>query len=205
MSYTDIPSIESIEKTVRALKERNIESFVVETKEEALETIKTLIPQGASINNGSSRTLEEIGFIEYLKSNKHPWNNLKEAVVLEADPARQAELRNLALFSDYYLGSVHALAETGEIIIASASGSQLPHIVFTSKNLIFVVGAQKIVPTYERALERLKNHVVALEDERMKSVGMGGTVLSKILTFEREPAFMGRTVRVILVKEALGF
>lgn len=205
MAYDIIPGSDVITRTVEALAKHHIEGIVVDTKEDALAKIKELIPAGASINNGSSRTLEEIGFIEYLKSGSHPWNNLHEAVLKESDPARQAELRKLAVFSDFYLGSTHALAETGELVFGSASGSQLPHIAFTSQNLIFVVGAQKITPSYEEAMKRLKEYVVPLEDARMKSAGAPGTVLSKIFVMAREPIFMGRKVRVIIVKEKLGF
>jgi hypothetical protein len=205
MDYSKLASEESVIKVVAALKERNVEAIVVENKAEALAKIKELIPSGASINNGSSTTLNEIGYVDYLKSGAHGWNNLHAAVVAEKDPTKQAQLRNASLFAEYYLGSVHAIAETGEMIIASASGSQLPPIVSTSKNLIFVVGTQKIQQTYAEAMKRVQEYVVPLEDQRMKSVGMGGTILAKIVTFEREPAFMGRKVRVILVKEKLGF
>ena len=205
MNYDTIPSADIIEKTAEAIRARNVEVIVVENRAEALAKIKEIIPAGASINNGSSVTLNEIGYVDYLKEGTHPWNNLHAAVIAEKDPAKQAGLRNASLFADYYLGSVHAIADTGELIIASASGSQIPAIAYTSKNLIFVVGAQKISGNYNEALERLRAHVVPLEDVRMKSVGMGGTVLSKIFTFEREPEFMGRTVRMILVKEKLGF
>ena len=128
-----------------------------------------------------------------------------ETIVAEKDPAKQAELRSRAHFADYYLGSVHALAETGEMVIASASGSQLASLAHTAKNLILVVGAQKITPTLETALRRLRDYVVPLEDERMKSTGAPGTALAKILIIEQEPAFMGRSVRVIFVNEKLGF
>lgn len=205
MDYNTIPSADIIEKTTDALRERGMQVFVVPDRAEALIKIKEFIPKGASINNGSSRTLEEIGLIDYLKSDMNEWNNLHAAVVAEKDPIKQAQFRNAALFADYYLGSVHALAQTGEMVIASGSGSQIPPIVFTSRNLIFVVGVQKITPSYDDAMKRLREYVVPLEDKRMKEAGMGGTVLSKILTFEREPEFMGRTVRVILVKEKIGF
>jgi L-lactate utilization protein LutC len=205
MDYSLLASEETITKVVAALKERNVAAVVVANKADALAKIKELIPAGASINNGSSTTLNEIGYIEYLKSGTHGWNNLHAAVVAEKDPAQQAQLRNAALFAEYYLGSVHAIAETGEMIIASASGSQLPPIVFTAKNVIFVVGTQKIQPTYDGALKRLREYVVPLEDQRMKSTGAAGTSLAKIVTFEREPAFMGRTVTVIFVQEKLGF
>ena len=205
MNYDIIPTPDVIEKTAEAIRARNVEVIIVENRAEALAKIKELIPPGSSINNGSSTTLNEIGYMDYLKEGAHPWNNLHAAVVLEKDPVKQAELRNASLFADYYLGSVHAIANTGEFIVASASGSQLPPIIFTSKNVIFVVGVQKISGNYSDALNRLREHVVPLEDARMKSVDMGGTVLSKIFTFEREPEFMGRKVRMILVKEKLGF
>lgn len=205
MNYTEIPSAEVVSKTVAALKERNIEAIVVGTREEALAKIKELIPAGASVNNGSSRTLQEIGYVDLVKGDSHGWNNLHGKVVAEADPAKQKTLRNEALLADYYLGSVHGLSETGEMVIASASGSQLPPIVFTSKNVIFVVSTQKITPTLDSAIQRLREYVFPLEDARMKSVNMGGSTLAKMLIFEREPAFMGRSVRVILVNEKLGF
>ena len=172
---------------------------------EALEKVKLFIPKGASVMNGSSRTLEEIGFVEYLKSGTHGWKNLHEEILAEKDPAKQATLRKQAVLSDYYLGSVHAVAETGQLVIASNSGSQLPHIVFTSPNLVFVVGMQKLAPNLDVALSRVQEYVLPLEDKRMKDVDMGGSAISKLLIFEREPVFMGRKVYVIFVNEKLGF
>jgi hypothetical protein len=155
--------------------------------------------------NGSSRTLEEIGFIDYLKSGNHGWKNLHEEILTEKDLAKQAVLRKQAALSDYYLGSVHAVAETGQLIIASNSGSQLPHIVFTSPNLIFIVSTQKIMFNLDMALARVREYVLPLEDKRMKSLGAPGSAISKLVIFEREPAFLGRKVNVIFVNEKLGF
>lgn len=205
MEFSQLASDASIKKTAEALKKRNVETIIVENRAEALEEIKSLIPNGASINNGSSTTLEEIGFVNFLKEGKHEWNNLHAAVISEKDPERQAELRRLSSFADYYLGSVHALSENGEMVIASATGSQLPPLAFTSKNILLVVSTQKIVPNLDAAFRRVREHVVPLEDDRMKSSGAAGTILAKILVMEQEPQFMGRKVVVVLVKEKLGF
>lgn len=206
MDYTARADRATIEKTIEALNGRsNMEGQYLETKEEALDKIRELVPKGASVMNGSSRTLEEIGYIEHLKSGQHGWNNLHEAILKEADPAKQAQLRKESAFSDFYLGSVHALVETGEFVIASATGSQLPHAVFTSQNLIFVVGAQKIVPTLAQALDRLESYVYPLEDARMKSVGYPGSMLAKVLLFKNEHPMMGRKIRVLVVGQQLGF
>jgi len=205
MDYKKLSDDAVIDATVKALAERGIEAVAVANKVDALAKIKEWIPQGASVMNGSSKTLIDIGFVEYLKSGAHGWNNLHATIVAETDPAKQATLRKLAAFSDYYLGSVHALAQTGEFVIASASGSQLAHVVFTSQNLIFVVGTQKIAATLDEARARVQEYVFPLENERMKTVGFPGSVFSKEFIFHREPAMMGRKVRMILVKEELGF
>lgn len=205
MNYDALANMEAVKKAINALAERGIQGVMVNNRTEALEKVKSLIPKDASVMNGSSRTLEEIGFVDYLKSGNHGWKNLHEEILAEKDPAKQATLRKQAVLADYYLGSVHAVAETGQLVIASNSGSQLPHIVFTSPNLIFVVGTQKLAPTLDAALSRVREYVLPLEDKRMKEVGMGGSAISKLLIFEREPDFMGRKVHVIFVNEKLGF
>jgi L-lactate utilization protein LutC len=178
---------------------------LVANKEEALEKVKSLIPAGASVTTGASVTLEQIGFVDLLKSGDHPWKNLKVDIVAEKDPIKQALLRKQSVLADYFLASVHALAETGEVVIASATGSQLPSDAFTSDNVIWVVGAQKIVPTLEDGLKRLREYVFPLENEHMKTLYGVGSVLAKILIFEREAPSSKRNIHLILVKEVLGF
>ncbi len=205
MKYDTLADEKTLAKTVAALAEHGFEGIVVKNKAEALEKIKTLIPEDASVMNGSSVTLEEIGFVDYLKSGNHGWNNLHEAILKEEDKAKRALLRKQSVLSDFYLGSVHALAETGELVIASNTGSQMPHIVFTSQNLIFVVGTQKIVPDLDQALNRLEEYVVPLEDAHMQTLYKQGTTLSKIVIFKRQSPMIKRNIKVILVQEKLGF
>ena len=196
---------ETVQKVVESLAAKRVEVFVVENGSLALKKIKELIPQGASIMNGASVTLEQIGFVDYLKSGEHGWNNLHEGILAEKDPDKQKLLRNQAVLSDYYLGSVHALIETGEFVIASNTGSQLPHIVFTSPNLIFVVSTKKIVPSLPEAMKRLMEYVVPLEDKRMREKYGVGTAPNKILTFNGESSSSKRNIKMILVNEDLGF
>lgn len=203
--YETLPTESVINETMKMLAVRGFLPEAVSSAEEALARVKSLIPSGASVMNGSSRTLHEIGFIDLLKEGKHGWNNLHEVVLAEKDPAAQAALRKQSALSDFYLGSVHALSQSGELVIASNSASQLPHLVSTSANLILVVGTQKVMPDLDTALARLKEHVFPLEDQRMKEAGMGGTWISKLLIISREPAYTGRKVHIILVNQKLGF
>jgi hypothetical protein len=205
MEYNTLASKEAVEKTVAALKERNFEPIILETKKQALEKIKELIPAGASVMNGASTTLDQIGFVGHLKSGDHDWHNLHEAILSEKDPKEQAKLRRMSVVSDFYLGSVHALSQTGEMVIASNTGSQLPHLVYTSPNIILVVSTKKITPSLESALERLRVHVLPLEDERIQKQYGIHTTHAKTLILHKENPSMGRKVHVLLVSEDLGF
>lgn len=205
MNYNTLATKETIAKTAEALKTNGIEVFITETGAEALDKIKEFIPKDASVMNGSSKTLEQIGFVEYLKSGEHGWNNLHQAIIKETDKTKQGMLRKQGVLSDYYLGSVHALTEGGELLIASNTGSQLPHIVFTSPNIIFVVSTKKIVPNLGEAMKRLEEHVVPLEDKSIMEKFNIHTMISKILIFKHENPMMGRKVKIILVNEDLGF
>lgn len=196
---------EVVEKVEKVLTERGFLPESVETGAEALARIKELIPSGASVMNGSSKTLEEIGFVDYLMGGMHGWNNLHEAVLAEKDPVKQKELRERSLTSDYYLGSVHAITKEGEIVISSNTGSQLSHLVFTSPNIILVVSTKKIVPTLPDAFERLEKYVMPLEDASiLKKYGVH-TMRAKTLILHRENPMIGRKVHIIFVNEKLGF
>ncbi len=205
MDYTKLASPDSVKKTIDGLIARRFKTVAVNTGKEALEEIKKMIPAGASVMNGSSVTLEEIGFVDHLKAGSHPWNNLHESVLKEGDKAKRDSLRKHAVVSDYYLGSVHALTEGGEMIIGSNTGSQLPHLVYTSQNLILVVGSQKVVGNLGDAFDRLEKHVIPLENEHMKSLYGAGTQHNKTVVLHGESSMMGRNVTVLLVKEKLGF
>ncbi len=205
MDYTTLASEGSIQKAAEGLKSRGFDPVILETGKDALELIKTLIPKGASVMNGASVTLEQIGFVEYLKDGKHGWNNLHAGILAESDAEKRHALRAQSSLSDYYLGSVHALTEGGEMVIASNTGSQQPHLVYTSPNLILVVSTKKITPDLPSALERLQKHVVPLEDIHMQELYGSGTKLNKTVILHGESAMMKRSVKVLLVKEKLGF
>jgi len=96
--------------------------------------------------------------------------------------------------------------ESGELVFASGSGSQLPAYAYSSRNVIWVSGAHKITPTLDDALRRVREYTLPLEDERQKKFGnKTGSYIGRILIFEYEPAFLRRNLTLILVNEALGF
>ena len=200
-----IPNKQTITRTIDALKNRGINAELVNTRSDALKLITARIPEGAEVMTGASTSLDEIGFTELLQSGAHQWKNLKQELMSEKDPAKLRSLRVKATGSEYFIGSVQAVAETGEIVVASASGSQIPAYAFNARNVVWVVGAQKIVRSLEEALRRVREHALPLETARMKSQGFPGSMIGKILILERELPQLGRNLTMILVNEKLGF
>jgi len=197
-----LPHKQTVDAAIRALNAHGFKAELVPDRGAALERVRSLIPNGADVMTGSSKTLDEIGLVSSLSSGDHPWNNLKAKIVSEKDREKQMTLRRMATFADYFIGSVHAITTDGQMVTGSASGSQLGAYAFGGKNLIIVAGTNKITGDLDEALLRLREHSVPLEDQRMKSLGFPGTYLSKIFIYEGEKQ---RNVRVILVNEKLGF
>jgi L-lactate utilization protein LutC len=204
MNFEIVASKEMVEKTMTALKHRHIHPEFVEGEADALERIKQMIPAGAEVMTGGSTSLDVIGFTDLLISKKHPWKNLKEEILAEADKMKQAELRKRSVTSQFFLGSVHAVTENGEVLVASATGSQIPAYAFSSDNVIWIVGTHKIVPTMEEGMRRLREYSLPLENERMQGIGQKGSTIGKILIFERE-ILPTRKVHLIFVNRQLGF
>jgi LUD domain len=202
VSWEAVPDPQTVSRAAEALRANGFKVDVVPDRKGAIEKIGSIIPDGARVMTGSSATLDSIGLTKMLSEGNHPWVNLKGEIVAEQDPLKKTELRRMATFADYFLGSVHAVTEKGELVAGSASGSQLAAYAYGGENLILVVGAQKITANLEEALRRLREYSVPLEDKRMKGLGGRGTVLSKILIYEKEP---WRNVHVILINEKLGF
>jgi hypothetical protein len=88
------------------------------------------------------------------------------------------------------------------LVIASASGSQLASYAWGAANVIFVVGAQKLVPDLDTARERIFQHSLKLEDARaLAAHGMNSRV-GKILEIDQEEP--GR-IHVVLIRQSIGF
>lgn len=204
MDFSTLPNEKIIEQTKAALEKHGMDVEVVEKKEHALEWIKKHIPKGAKVMNGSSTTLSEIGFIDYAKSNTHGWDNLHETILKEQDWGKQSELRRLALVdADYFVASVNAVTQNGELVAVDNTGSRVGAFPFAAKKLILIVGAQKITKDIDEAMKRIREHVFPLEDKRMMGVYGMGSGYGKWVIIENEKT--PNRIQVILVKEKLGF
>ncbi|MEK6957706.1 MAG: lactate utilization protein [archaeon] len=201
--WEKMPGEKTINETMENIRARGIDVTMVETRKDALDKIKELIPKGSEVMNGSSTTLMDIGFVDYLKSGKHGWTNLQEEILKEKDWPKQLDLRRGATTAEYFLGSVNAIAKTGELVACDASGSRVGAYLFSAKNLVLVSGAQKITGSLEDAMKRVREYVFPLEDQRARKAYGMGSATGKWVIMEKEGA--PNRVKLILVKEKLGY
>ena len=124
-------------------------------------------------------------------------------MVPSTDPARQRELRRLSTVAAYFIGSVQAITEAGEVLVASSSGSQIGAYAYGAQYVIWVAGTQKICPTLAAAIDRVRGYTLERHDQWLAATGRAATPIGKLAIFEHEPV-PGR-LRMILIKESLGW
>ncbi len=201
--WNTLPSDEVIEKTVKAIESRGIKVVIAENADNALAVLKKVIPDGAEVMNGSSTTLIEIGYEDYISGGRTGWKLMHRVITAENNDNKRAELRRKSVAADYFISSANAVAQSGEIIGCDASGSRVGAWPFAAGHLILVVGINKIVPDLEGALKRVRDYAYPLENARAKRVYGTPSTIGKcvILSHEKNE---GR-VLLILVREALGY
>lgn len=202
-SLDDLPENETIGETVTNLEANGFEVVVVDSAEDALETIQSHIPANVSVMNGHSTTLEEIGFTEYLSEGDHGWENLSEEIWSIDDDAERQAARRESQTADYFLGGINAIARTGEMVAADRSGSRIGAYPFAAGNVVIVTGVNKIVDSLDAALDRLESVAYPLENERAKEAYGVESAIAKQLIFRQELE-EGRTT-VVLIREQLGY
>jgi len=197
------PTDEELDAAVETLEGRGFDVVVVDDAEAALEELTSRIPAGAGVMDGHSTTLEEIGFMDHLMEGDHDWDNRHAEVYGIDDDAERQRARREAQASDYFVGSVNAIAATGELVAADASGSRIGAYPFAAENLLLVAGTNKIVTDLDAALDRLEAVAYPLEDARAQDAYGAGSMIGKQLIYRQE-AEEGRTT-LVLVRESLGY
>jgi hypothetical protein len=190
-----------IERVAAALRSHNIETIVVDSGEDARKVVLGMIPEGAEVHSGKSRTLEDVGLFGELVESGH-YDALRPRYFAMDRETQGREIRKLIAAPDYMLGSVAAVTEDGTLVAASATGSQLGAYVSGAGRLILVVGSQKIVSGLDAALRRINEVVFPYENAQVRERLGVDTALEKVLLLygEWRP---GRTT-VVLVREPVG-
>ena len=198
-----IPDDATISRTVEAIRARNINVILTNTTEEGLRAFVDLLPEGAEIMNGSSTTLNEMGFDRVLEENRKGWRDYHAVITAENDTEKRHALRRKGVAADYYLSGVQAIAESGEIVGCDKTGSRMGAWPHAAGHLILVSGVNKIVPTVDDALRRCREYCLPLENQRAQRVYGMGSYIGKHVILDKEDTD-GR-VSLVLIKDRLGY
>ena len=112
---------------------------------------------GKSVGFGGSMTIQELGLHDKLASHNDVhwhWTN---------GPAERAA----AMGAQVYITSVNGLAETGELINIDGAGNRVAGTLFGHEKVYFIVGRNKLAPTYDQALWRARNIAAPKNAQRL--------------------------------------
>jgi hypothetical protein len=200
--FAKLASNEQIERVVKALEANGIHALVAESAEEARRIFFELVPEGAEIFLGASVTLETLGIKDEIDQSGR-YDALRPKMFAMDRATQGREIRKLVGAPDYAAGSVHAVTEDGQVLIASNTGSQLGPYASSAGNVIWVVGAQKIVKDLNEGFRRIYEYDLPLETEHMRQLYNMPTNVNKVLVVNRE--IRPNRITMIIVKEELGY
>lgn len=200
--FTDPAPAQRLERAAAALTAHGFIVEVLDGAAAARTRVKDLVPEGASVFTAASETLQLSGIAEDLNDGGR-YDAIKPRVLAMDRATQMDEMRRLTASPDVIVGSVHAVTETGSLVIASGSGSQLPGHAGGAARAIWIVGAQKVVPDLPAALRRVEEHCLPLESARTQEAYGWPSAVNRllILNAEHQP---GRGT-VLLLREAIGF
>jgi hypothetical protein len=200
--FADPAPAPRLERAAAALTAHGFTVEILDDAAAARARVNDLIPEGASVFTGASETLRLSGIDEDINTSGR-YDAIRTRGQAMDRATQLAEIWRLMSTPDVIVGSVAAVTETGSLVAASASGSQLPGYAGGSVRAIWVVGAQKVVPDLATALRRVEEHCLPLESDRaMKAYGQPSAV-NRVLILNAEP-HAGRGT-VLLLREAIGF
>lgn len=200
--FKKLASDEQIRRTAEALEANGIQTIIAQNGEEAKRIFFELVPEESEVFLGASVTLETLGIKDEIdKSGRFEALRPKMFAMDRATQSR--EIRKLGGAPDYAAGSVHAVTETGQVLIASNTGSQLGPYASGAGKVIWVVGAQKLVKDLNEGFRRIYEYNLPLETEHMQQLYNARTNVNKILVLNRE--IRPNRITMIIVKEELGF
>jgi acyl-CoA hydrolase len=200
--FTTLPDEAALSATVVALEEHGFSVEVVGDLDAARQAVLARIPEGSSVMTNASVTLDQAGIADAINNGTGRWESARNRMFALDFATQVQEMKAIGGQPDYALGSVHAVTRDGTLVIASASGSQLASYAWGGANVIFVVGAQKLVPTLEAAHQRIYTHSLPLEDARAQAAYGQHSQVGKILEIHQE--LPGR-IHIVLIRQQVGY
>ena len=191
-----------VTRAAAALEANGISVLRAADAAEAKAIVVGLIPDGSQVHHGASQSLDAAGITEEIQKSGR-YDALRPRIWSMDRQTQADDIRRLSAAPAVMLGSVHAVTETGSLLTASMSGSQLGPYANGAGRVILVVGTQKIVSDLEEGLQRINEYAWRLEDARAQEAYGVHSAVNKVLIINREIT-PGR-ITVVFVDEVLGF
>ena len=154
MNPIEIRNEKAAGKVIKNLARRNIEACYCPTASEAVEKVLEMIPAGSSVTWGGSMSIRDIGIPAALAdAGKYEVYDRDKA----PDRAAATEIYLKAFSCDYYLSSANAITEDGVIVNIDGTGNRVAAITFGPRNVIFVIGMNKLTQNVDAALARARS------------------------------------------------
>lgn len=169
---------------MKNLEKNGMKPFYVETKEEVLPLVKSLVAEGESVSHGGSETLKECGIIELISNGKYDYIDRSK---YEGEAVREAYIK--AFGCDTYLTSSNAVTERGELYNVDGNSNRVACIVYGPKQVVMVVGKNKIVPDIDAAIKRVKEKAAPPNCVRL-GIPSPCSKLGKCVSLTKENPFM---------------
>jgi hypothetical protein len=201
-SFAIAASADRLDQAATALAAHGFAVEILDDAAAARDRLREILPAGAAVFSGASETLRLSGIEEDLESSGR-YEAIRPRVRTMDRATQMKEIWTLMATPDVVIGSVAAVTETGSLVAASASGSQIPAYGGAAGRRIWVVGAQKVVPDLATALRRIEAYASPLEDRRARAVYGQPSAAHEILIVNGEP-YRGRST-VLLLREAIGY
>jgi hypothetical protein len=190
----------TLEALAERLRTRNFEVIIVDDAAAATAEVLARVPEGSHVHTGKSKTLEDAGiFQEFMDNEKYDFIR-RRTLKMDRNTQRD-EMRKAGAAPDIMVNSAHAVTETGQIVMTSATGSQIGPIAYGAGKLILVIGSQKVVPDLDTAFRRIEDYVIPYEEDRL-NVAHGVAKMNRTLILEGDHT-PGRTT-IILVRTPIG-
>ncbi len=195
-------------KVIKGLESRNMTGYYAETKEEALKIALSLIPEGCSVTMGGAMSAHEIGLPQALAAGNYNF--------IDRDKIEDKRAAMLAAYdADYFLASANAMTEDGILVNIDGNANRVSAIAQGPKNVLFIIGMNKICIDVDSALKRARNVAAPINAQRFgldtPCTKTGSCMNCKspdticcqflITRYSKHP---GR-IKVILVNDFLGF
>lgn len=151
-------------RIIENLEKRDMQGFYVENKDKAREKALELIEKDSEIAFGGSQSLVEVGLIEALHNGEYK-------VYDRAFAKSQEEVDKIyrkAFFCDYYLASTNAITLDGLLVNIDGAGNRVSAMTFGPKNVILIVGMNKVCQDEKSAIERIKNYASPINTIRLE-------------------------------------